>query len=257
MVKVSIIVATYNRPDRLDKLLEVLNHQTFKDFEVVVVHDGPTDYKPKKQGYSITFDMLPVHKGFASTLNKCISLAKGEIVAKTDDDCIPDPNWLEKGLEYFKFNGIIAVEGLIYTDKPYDLNYRTVHNLYFLNGKKNKWRGYIGANMFFRKSILDELKGYDERFNGYFREDTDLAWRIIKSKKGIIYFNREARIFHPAVPWSKEGNVEKNERKFRAKMHIHDGLLFKKHPLQWFRYLSKPNCSLPRFILYFIRGLFK
>lgn len=39
-MKYSIIVAIYNRPDEMDELLESLSHQTYTDFEVIVVEDG-------------------------------------------------------------------------------------------------------------------------------------------------------------------------------------------------------------------------
>ena len=40
MVKFSIIIPTYNRPEELDALLESIAKQTFKEFEVIVVEDG-------------------------------------------------------------------------------------------------------------------------------------------------------------------------------------------------------------------------
>ena len=40
MIKFSVIIPVYNRPDELKELLESLNKQTYKEFEVIVVEDG-------------------------------------------------------------------------------------------------------------------------------------------------------------------------------------------------------------------------
>ena len=42
MKRFSVIIPIYNRPEELDELLESLEKQTFKDFEVLVVEDGST-----------------------------------------------------------------------------------------------------------------------------------------------------------------------------------------------------------------------
>ena len=250
MVKVSVIVAAYKRDKELDRLLDALKKQTFKDFEMVIVHDGPTDYKPKKYPFKISYKINPKNLGKCATMNKAIKLSKGEIIAQTDDDCIPDKNWLERGVKYFEAPRVVGVEGLISTDHYGDPEYRTVHNFYYLKGKRNKYVGYIGCNMFWRASVLKEVEGFDERFKPYFREDSDLAWRIIK--KGEIPFAKEVKVFHPAH--LKEKSRIQEQDKFRWSLYVNDALLFKKHPWAYIHLIGKQE-NYWAFFKYFLWGL--
>jgi len=107
MPKVSVVIPTYRRPDSLKRLLDKLEHQTFKDFEVIVIVDGDretfealSDIKGKKP-YPIKLEIIP-NSGCNIARNRGIELAEGEIIAFTDDDCIPDDDWLENGVKYFR-----------------------------------------------------------------------------------------------------------------------------------------------------------
>ena len=53
-MKYSVIIPVYNRPDEVNELLESLTLQTCKDFEVVVVEDGP--FPAKKSWRNIVTD---------------------------------------------------------------------------------------------------------------------------------------------------------------------------------------------------------
>lgn len=250
MNRISVIIAAYKRYKELDRLLDSLKKQTVKDFEVIIIHDGPTDYKPKKYPFNITYKINPDNIGKCATMNKAISLVNTELIAQTDDDCIPDKDWLEKGMNYFKDKNVVGVEGLIYTDHINDPKYRTVHNLYFLKGKRNKYVGYIGCNMFFRTDSLKSIKGYDERFKPYFREDSDLAWRLLK--KGKIPFASEVKVFHPAHLKEKSRNEEQD--RFRQKLYVNDALLFKKHPWAYIHMIGRQE-NYFAYLRYFIWGL--
>lgn len=250
MVKVSVIIAAYRRDKELDRLLDALKKQTFEDFEVVIVHDGPTDHKPKKYPFGVVYAVNSKNIGKCATMNRAIKSASGEVIAQTDDDCIPDKDWLEKGVKYFENKNVVGVEGLIYTDHYDDTKYRTVHNLYYLKGKRNKYVGFIGCNMFFRTSTLRGIGGYDERFKPYFREDSDLAWRMLK--KGRIPFAKEVKVFHPAH--LKEKSRTEEQDKFRWGLYVNDALLFKKHPWGYIRLIGRQENYLAYF-KYFIWGL--
>jgi glycosyltransferase involved in cell wall biosynthesis len=119
-VKVSVVIPTYNRPDMLITLLKSLENQTFKNFEVVVVVDGDDktanivkNYK-KNCPYPLEVEVIP-NSGCSVARNRGISLAKSNIVAFTDDDCVPDNDWLKKGIMYFENSNVVGIEGVIYT----------------------------------------------------------------------------------------------------------------------------------------------
>ncbi|RLF39025.1 MAG: hypothetical protein DRN00_02860 [Thermoplasmata archaeon] len=229
MPRVSVVIPTYGRPDNLKRLLDKLEHQTFKDFEVIVIVDGDretfealSDIKSKKP-YPIKLEIIP-NSGCNIARNRGIELAEGEIIAFTDDDCIPDDDWLENGVKYFRQPDVVGVEGVIYSERKGDATHRTPQIL----ERKNVVHGRT-ANMFYRKDILKKVGGFDHRFTieisrgkiGY-RGDTDLAWRV--EKYGKIPFAKDVRVFHPV------DKVTLGKGLKDSKCFILTSLLLKKHP---------------------------
>ena len=214
----SVIVPSYNRHDFLDKLMYALSLQDYKDFEVIVVDQSDTIWVNKYHD----LDLLYIHtdiKGAVKARNTASFYARGEVLAFTDDDCIPEKNWLKEAHRIFTSNDIIGIEGLVKSDKLNDLNYRPVTNKGF------EGIGFMTANLFLKTEIFNRINGFDERFdNPHFREDTDLGWRAIKY--GKIPFSDKVQVFHPAHP----RNVERESQKERNKFFEKDVLLLKKHP---------------------------
>jgi glycosyltransferase involved in cell wall biosynthesis len=86
--KVSICIPTYNRKAYLKETLESVFHQTYKDFEVVIVDDGSTDGTEemiKENGYDVEY-YCQENKGVAVAENKLIKLAKGEFISILGSD---------------------------------------------------------------------------------------------------------------------------------------------------------------------------
>src|SRR5690349_8782081 len=97
---VSIIIPTYNRPAPLEQCLKALSQLDYpRDrFEVVVVDDGST-ISPAGivEGFCSRLDIRMLRQanaGPAAARNLGAQEAKGQILAFTDDDCLPDPAWL-------------------------------------------------------------------------------------------------------------------------------------------------------------------
>ncbi len=96
---VSVIVPTFNRPDRLREALESVLAQTYQDFEIIVVNDGTSDIRPVLDALhaggritSITHDR---NRGLAAARNSGLRAAKGKYVAYLDDDDRYLPDHLE------------------------------------------------------------------------------------------------------------------------------------------------------------------
>lgn len=97
----SIIIPTYNRPERLASCLEAIALLDYpRDrFEVIVVDDGSKTaldevVAPLKNKIDIKL-LRQKNAGPAATRNKGAEVAQGEFLAFTDDDCQPTPNWLD------------------------------------------------------------------------------------------------------------------------------------------------------------------
>src|SRR4051812_32996176 len=103
-MKISVVVPTYKRPELLMRCLHSLVDQYFdeKDYEIIVVSDGPDELAKHivsvwTETYSnqLRYVALPEKRGPAAARNAGWKRANAELVAFTDDDCMPDPRWLQ------------------------------------------------------------------------------------------------------------------------------------------------------------------
>src|SRR5438270_6893074 len=105
--RISVVVTTYERAASLARLVGGLESQTLgtDQFEVIVADDGSTDDTPHVLGRlreSTPLDLRVVrndrNRGPAAGRNLGWRVARAPVVAFTDDDCWPQPTWLEAGL---------------------------------------------------------------------------------------------------------------------------------------------------------------
>jgi glycosyltransferase involved in cell wall biosynthesis len=216
----SIITPTYERAEKLWEVLECLAMQTCRDFEVIVVDQSASPWEGRDRFPEL--DLLYLHtdvKGAINARNTGASCARGEVLAFTDDDCLPFPDWLERARARFADPEVVGVEGLITSDKRDDPNYRAVTNVGF------EGQGFMTANLMLRRETFVAIDGFDYQFdNPHFREDTDLGWRALGY--GQIPFAHDVRVYHPPHPRvnERESAVE------RARFFEKDPLLLRKHP---------------------------
>lgn len=221
----SIIIPTYERHDQLNALICCLQAQAERDFEVVMVDQSPQPWARRIENFG--FPLNYVHttvKGAVRARNTGAFYAQGKILAFTDDDCRPVPDWLRAARPYFRDRVVQAVEGMIHSDHPGDPNYRPVTNVGF------EGIGFMTANLIVRAEAFHRVGGFDLDFDKpHFREDTDFGWRI--QGLGIIPYSKEVRVFHPAQPRV----AERESFISRAKFFEKDALLYRKHPENFLR----------------------
>jgi len=201
--ELSVVVATRNRPDRLVALLAALRAQTLapERFEVVVVDDGSTDSTPElleREAASSPFRLRTVRResgdGPAAARNAGLRVGGGELIAFTDDDCEPAPEWLAEGLRAAKETPGAVIQGRTEPNPaeltrlgPYTRTLRVTE----------LGPHFETANMFYPRVLLERLDGFDERFRRPGGEDTDLAWRAIEAGAPIEF--APAALVHHAV----------------------------------------------------------
>jgi glycosyltransferase involved in cell wall biosynthesis len=100
MLKLSIIVPVYNRPEELNELLESLAEQTFKDFEIIIVEDGSTEKSDniveKFNGKLNIKYFYKANEKPAIARNFGMKKATGNYFLFFDSDCIVPPQYMEK-----------------------------------------------------------------------------------------------------------------------------------------------------------------
>ena len=230
-IKLSIIIPTYNNKQSLANTVESLFSQSRNNniYEIIVVDDGSNDGTgtlfSNKNGISY---YRQENMGPAAARNLGIKKSRGAIIAFTDDDCIMDQNWISEIMDTFETDpGLCGVEGRTISD--FGLNCFFTHGI-FLPSKKDN---FSTCNIAYRKKIFEEIGLFDERFDRAWREDTDLAWRIL-DKGHKIAFNPKVIVFHPAK------YIGFFQRFKKSIIYFYEVLLFKKHPARYNRQIHKP-----------------
>ena len=231
--KVSVVIATLNRPHLLDRCLAALFNQTLalQAYEVVVVDDGPNssteaavnDWSRRCSEFSVRYCRSTTAHGPAAARNVGWRAAVAPVIAFTDDDCIPADDWLATGLKAFSRPEVGGLWGRIQVPlqpKPTDWE-RNVAGL--------ERAPCATANCFYRRTILETVGGFDERFTEAWREDSDLQFGALARGVTIVH-EPLARVTHPVrhAPWGISITLQRQNR-FNA-------LLYKKHPQLYVRF---------------------
>jgi glycosyltransferase involved in cell wall biosynthesis len=99
--KLSVIIVTWNKENELIECLKGLEHQTNKQFEIIIVDNGNSNLS-NYEGRNLKYIQLTrnFHPSFAK--NVCLQFAKAGTVAFLDDDAIPDYSWVRIFLLHLK-----------------------------------------------------------------------------------------------------------------------------------------------------------
>lgn len=232
-MKYSFIIPVYNRPEEVDELLDSLTHQTFRDFEVLVIEDGSAipckDIVEKYDDLlSIKYFVKP-NSGPGQTRNYGAERAEGEYLLILDSDCIVPPTYLEAVEAELNREPADAFGGpdrahSSFSDIQKAINYAMTS--FFTTGgirggKKKMDKFYPRSfNMGVRAEAYQALGGFSKM---RFGEDIDFSIRIFKN-------GYRCRLFPEAWVWHKRRT---DFRKFFKQVH-NSGIarinLYKKYP---------------------------
>jgi len=196
---ISVIICTYNRANLLKRALNSLARQSFKEFEIIIVDDGSEDNTCeicnsfKDQMSSLKY-IYKKNTGLSNARNIGIKSSTGDYILFTDDDCIPEENWVERMSFYLKKETIVA--GAV--TSPVSNYLKLCHNIAqfhrFMPGRKAGYIEFIsGGNMGFRISVLNEAGGFEN--NRKIAEDMEFILRARK-KGNRIFFAPDASVLH-------------------------------------------------------------
>ncbi|RPE10025.1 glycosyltransferase [Chitinophaga lutea] len=225
-MKISVVVPTYKRPLLLMECIKALARQRFskEEFEVLVVSDGP-DLLTKKVVVSwkhtglldIEYIALADRRGPAAARNAGWKVASGQLIAFTDDDCLPDEHWLETLWESAQQHEPCAFAGKVIVPIP------PVPTDHEWNAAQLENAGFATANCACMRSVLEKTGGFDERFQMAWREDSDLEFSILEKHIPLEPLP-EAIVVHPVrkAPWGVS--------LYQQKKTMFNALLHKKFP---------------------------
>ncbi len=176
-MRVSLIIATHERPDLLRRALESVSRQTFSDIETIVIDDNGLGTPQQKKTAAVVAEFAgvgyianPKNIGKAASMNSATQHAKGDIFAFLDDDDEIHPNKISlqvARLEETKAAGVYCNYERIFRGRLY-------YRLSFKHGQDEgdlaldmllfKNEIYAGTTLAIRRDAFHDIGGFDERF---------------------------------------------------------------------------------------------
>ncbi|WP_327050924.1 glycosyltransferase [Halomicrococcus gelatinilyticus] len=153
---VSVVVPTLPTNDH-DEVVDALRAGTADAFEVLVVDDADLD--------------------ICEARNAGIEAAEADVVALTDDDCVPPPEWVDRVRAAFADDDVVCVEGRVEGGRTY--------------------RGtgmYVGCNLAFDRETALDAGGFRSEYAGW-RDDTEFGWRM--EERGPTRYDPDLVMQHP------------------------------------------------------------
>jgi glycosyltransferase involved in cell wall biosynthesis len=224
---ISVVIPTWRRQRLLRRCLDAVLAQRYaaERYEIIVCDDGPdtatravveTLCAIHRNGPRIRYLPVTATQGPAAARNAGWRAARGAIIAFTDDDTLPDADWLAAG-ERALHSGADAAAGRLVVPL------RAAPTDYERDAAGLARSEFVTANCFVRRRALEKVGGFDERFTAAWREDSDLQFSLLEAGACIVRAG-DAVVQHPVRPacWGASIGQQRKAR-FNA-------LLYKKHP---------------------------
>lgn len=196
--RISVVVCSYNGARLIGDCLLGLREQTYPDYEVIVVDDGSTDATASiAKSYGVRV-ISTDNQGLSSARNVGLQAANGEIVAYTDDDARPDPDWLLYLAAAFQSSDYVGICGPNIAPPGDGAVAECVANApgaaTHVLLTDTEAEHIPGCNMAFRKARLQDIGGFDPQFRSA-GDDVDICWRL-QERGWTLGFCSAAMVWH-------------------------------------------------------------
>lgn len=198
---VSVVVPSYNHRRYALDLVRQLAAQRHPSFELVLVDDGSTDgtfeaLQQALQGTRLRGRLVRLRRnaGRSHARNTGVLHARAPVIAFTDADCLPHPEWLAEGLRALAAGDLNVVQGRVAAapDQPQPF-FNHFIDIPAFDGS------YSTCNVFYRRKAILAAGGFNPALN--WGEDVDLGYRALRAgARGG--FSGSALVYHQVVPLS-------------------------------------------------------
>lgn len=225
MPLVSVIIPTYKRPDTLDRAIKSVLNQTYQNIEVVVVDDN----NPDSEGRFLTIEKMnefatnskviyikhEKNKNGSAARNTGARVSQGKYLAFLDDDDEFLPPKIAMQVE--KMESLSNDWAACYTCSYDEFNgerklskTESREGNLFIEALKRNFKSGAGSNLLVRKTVFDELGGFDESFIR--NQDYEIVVKIFTKYK-IAYIDQPGLVIHAHVG-SKSVDYDKVTEQF-------------------------------------------
>lgn len=193
---VSVVIPTYNRPVYLKRCIDSVLNQTYKNIEIFVVDDNNpgTDARIETErlmkcyevNTTVSYIQHDKNKNGAVARNTGWRVSRGKYITFLDDDDVINPTKIEKQVGCLEvldgtwgacYTGYLVLKG---------------NGINQISSEKRSGNCYVdalmrtmfmgsGSNLFLRKSVVDEIRGYDESFER--NQDIEFLVRVLENYK--------------------------------------------------------------------------
>jgi len=253
---ISVLLATYNWPEALQKCLESLASQTDTDFEIIIADDGSGHStqslieRIKATHPAPILHLWQEDLGFRKTtiLNLAIKEVRGNYLIFLDGDCIVQPDFIACHRQLAQKGHLVTGSRVLLSERLSEIllawpvwsfaKFKACLLQYRLTGDINKywpivmklgdgtwrlykkfvWRRIKGCNMACWSADAKAIGGFDEEMTGWGHEDADFVFRLQQS--GIVRKSGawSTEVFHLFHRIHDQSNAAENARRVRAKI---------------------------------------
>lgn len=225
-MKLTVIISYYKAPGNLQLILQSLNNQSCKEFEVIISEDDNNEETIsiiKAQVHLCSFPVVHLHqdedKGFRKNmmLNRSLVQAASENVVFIDGDCIPHRHFVKEYIRNITDGYCLSGRAVMLGEKISGEIVRGQYlkrlnfcSLLLSDSEKIKdgiyspfiplalrSRGIVGRNWGIRKKHLFDINGFDEDYmKAGVGEDADIRWRLVANGIKIRIIKNKAIVYH-------------------------------------------------------------
>lgn len=222
----TVVIPISNNPALLLNCLQAISQQQLArdQFEIVIVDEANSPETAslvrvfaQNSHIEIRYLAQPRPMGLAAARNRGWRAARGQHIAFTDPDCLPQPGWLVAAQRMF-LRGAQVVTGTVRITRPAQQGegQRRVNRVV-------ETSDFLSANCFCQTGALRRVGGFEESFDLAWRVDADLQFKLLEIGIPILTCP-EAIVIRPFRVANRYA-VLRNERQNR-----YDALLYKRHP---------------------------
>lgn len=242
----SIIILVHNRLELTQTCLTSIARHTTEPYEIIIVDNGSTDdtpafltqYRAKHPNVRVIRNEENV--GFAAGNNQALALARGEFILFLNNDTVVSPGWLSGMLQVLHEHPHTGIVGPVsnnvsgpqrLAEVPYQnmdefetfaTNWAAQHH-----GESIVFPRLVGFCLLARRTVIDRIGGWDERYDIGNYEDDDFCMRVAvagfdaRIAKSVFIHHMGGQTFK-ALEIDYRAQIEKNWQLFTAKWHIPD-----------------------------------